>query len=274
MRTIAHISDVHFGRVDPPIAEALADDLHQLQPSLLVVSGDLTQRGRAGQYRAARDYLARLPQPQLVVPGNHDIPLFDIVRRFFFPLHRYRHFITRDLRPIVQDEEMLVLGINTARSFVPDLQAFWKGGKVSEEQLLDLELRVCSVPASIFKVIVTHHPFLPAPGEAHSDVVQKPARALAMFEQCGVDMLLAGHLHLNYTGEIREHHAQVKRSMISVHAGTATSTRHRGEPNSFNWITIDPPHVTIEVRTWDGHRFAPIGATRYCRQDDVWVRQD
>src|SRR6185503_12471780 len=99
MRTIAHISDVHFGRTDPAVVEGLIKDLSEREPSLLVVSGDFTQRARERQYAAAAAFLKRLPAPQLVVPGNHDIPLFDIVRRFFFPLARYRRHITADLRP-------------------------------------------------------------------------------------------------------------------------------------------------------------------------------
>ena len=90
MRTIAHISDIHFGRIDPPIVEAIVADISSMSPSLVVISGDLTQRARAGQFRDAAAFLARLPKPQLVVPGNHDIPLFDVFSRFFSPLGNYR----------------------------------------------------------------------------------------------------------------------------------------------------------------------------------------
>src|SRR5256885_16491624 len=108
MRTIAHISDLHFGRLDSPVAEALVADLQALSPSLVVVSGDFTQRARSSQYADAAAYLKRLPNPQLTVPGNHDIPLYDVSRRFLSPLARYRHYINRDLRPIFQDDELLV----------------------------------------------------------------------------------------------------------------------------------------------------------------------
>src|SRR5690349_20939257 len=104
MRTIAHISDLHFDLVDPNVVEALAAELNQRAPSLLVVSGDFTQRARTGQYQQAARYLHRLPKPQLVIPGNHDIPLFDVIRRFFFPLERYKKHITSELRPLYQDE--------------------------------------------------------------------------------------------------------------------------------------------------------------------------
>src|SRR5687768_4249717 len=115
MRTIAHISDIHFDKIDPQVVEAAVADVHAQQPSLLVMSGDFTQRARAGQYRQAAQFMSRLPTPQIVVPGNHDIPLFDLVSRFFWPLRKYHKYITRDMRPSYQDEELLVIGVNTAR---------------------------------------------------------------------------------------------------------------------------------------------------------------
>src|SRR5688572_9270720 len=117
MRTIAHISDLHFGRIDEAIVEGLVADIAARSPSLVVVSGDLTQRARAWQYRQGAELLERLPKPQLVVPGNHDIPLYDVVRRFLFPLQRYSSYITRDLAPVYRDHELFVMGLNTARSF-------------------------------------------------------------------------------------------------------------------------------------------------------------
>src|SRR5439155_5226468 len=154
-----------FDRIDPPVVEALAGELAGKNPSLVVMSGDFTQRARAGQYAAAARYMGRLPRPQLVVPGNHDIPLYDVITRFFFPLRNYHKYITREVRPVYRDEELLVIGINSARSFTFTLDGFWKDGRISEEQLLDVKLRACDVPPEVFKVVVTHHPFIPPPGQ-------------------------------------------------------------------------------------------------------------
>jgi 3',5'-cyclic AMP phosphodiesterase CpdA len=269
MRTIAHISDIHFGRVHPAIAELLLADLHVQKPDMVVVSGDLTQRARAWQYAAAAEFLKKLPQPYLVVPGNHDIPLYDVLRRFFSPLGRYTTYITRDLRPVYRDDYMAVLGINTARSFT------WTGGHITEEQLLDLEIKLRELPPHLFKIIVTHHPFIPAPGEPDRDIVAGADRALAVFEACQVDLVLSGHLHLTYTGDIRSRYTSVKRSIIACHAGTATSTRYRNdEPNGYNLITLNEDRVSIQVRAYANQGFHPKTLTHFRRVDGQWGREE
>jgi 3',5'-cyclic AMP phosphodiesterase CpdA len=273
MRTIAHISDIHFDRIDPDVVEGCVADVSALDPSLVVMSGDFTQRARVGQYKQSMDFMRRLPQPQLYVPGNHDIPLFNLPARFLWPLRNYRRHVTKDLRPVYQDEELLVVGVNTARSFTFTHDGFWKDGRISEEQLLDIKLRACDLPPSVFKIVVTHHPFIPPPGERIHGIVHNAKRALAQMEQCHIDMLLAGHLHMGYSGDVRTHHEAVKRSILSVQAGTATSTRRRNEPNAYNRITINPDHVTIQVRAWDGQQFVDAARTHFSRLEGVWQRE-
>jgi len=274
MRTVAHISDVHFGRIDLAVVEGLFADLSQRNPSLMVISGDLTQRARRWQYQEAAKFLQRIPQPQLVVPGNHDVPLYDVIRRFFAPLQFYSRHITTDLRPTYRDEEMIVAGINTARAFSPRLRGFWKDGQISAEQLDDLATRIGSSPPGLFKVVVTHHPFIPAPGEDPGDIVHGALPALQAMETCGIDLLLAGHLHVGYSGDVRTHHGAARRSILSVQAGTATSTRRRGMPNAYNWITIRPPdEVDIDVRSWDGSKFSTSATSRFVRSAGVWQQQ-
>src|SRR5437868_2776966 len=129
MRTIAHLSDLHLGRVDGALLDPLRRRLRELEPDLVVVSGGLTQRARLEQFRAARAYLDTLPGPQLVVPGNHDVPLYNVFQRFVRPLARYRRVVSRDLQPVFIDEEIAVIGVNPARSFV------FKGVRINESQV-------------------------------------------------------------------------------------------------------------------------------------------
>jgi 3',5'-cyclic AMP phosphodiesterase CpdA len=266
MRRIAHISDLHFGAEDPALTLGLRADLESLRPDLLIVSGDLTQRARRPQFEAAHHYLRGLPHPQLVVPGNHDIPLYDFARRFLVPLDRYCRYIHGELNPFFQDDELAVLGLNTARSLT------WKSGRISPEQLRYLEKRLSSVPGTKFRIVVTHHPFIPPPGEggAGIDLVGRAARALPALDRTGVDLLLAGHLHHGYTGDVRTFYPSAGRSIIVAQAGTATSHRVRHEPNAYNHIEIVRDRITITVRVWTGSAFEPARHIAYQRVESEW----
>ena len=115
MRKIVHLSDLHFGRTDASVVGPLIVAVRELQPTLVVVSGDLTQRARSHEFEEARLFLDQLPKPQVVVPGNHDVPLWDVLSRFMRPLEKYRRHISKDVEPVHEDEEMVVAGVNTAR---------------------------------------------------------------------------------------------------------------------------------------------------------------
>jgi 3',5'-cyclic AMP phosphodiesterase CpdA len=269
MKTIAHISDLHFGREDPVVAEGLRVDLHRLQPDIVVNTGDFTQRARRRQFQAAAAYMRRLPQPQISIPGNHDIPLFDVIRRFLSPLGRFRRYITPALFPRYVDDELVVLGINTARSLT------WKSGRISAEQIEELERVLSAFPASMFKVIVSHHPFIPPPGEAMAgvDLVGRAARALEVIERCGVDLLLAGHLHHGYTGDIRTFYPSTQRSIIVAQAGTAISHRMHREPNGYNFIRLERDCIEVTVRRWREGAFFEISRVVFRREDGQWLPQ-
>src|SRR6266849_6643362 len=151
-RTIAHLSDIHFGTVDPAILAPLIDAVRELAPHVVVVSGDLTQRARTEEFLAARAFLDRLPQPQVVVPGNHDVPLYNVYERFVERLERYKRYITPELEPCYVDDEIAVLGTNTARSLT------WKGGRINPRQIARIKERICIIDARVTKIVVTHHP--------------------------------------------------------------------------------------------------------------------
>ena len=266
MRRLAHISDLHFGREEPAVVEGLLADLARVKPDLVVVSGDLTQRARRAQFRAAAAFFARLPAPRLVVPGNHDIPLYDVLRRFLDPLGRYRRFIDPELDPVFADAEIAVMGLNTARP------TRWVDGRVSARQVDALTARLGPLPPEVFKVVVTHHPFVPAPRDPAPARIEGAGPALAAAESCGVELFLAGHLHEGYLADLRQHHATLRRSILVAQAGTAVSNRRRNEPNGYNVITIDPPDLHFEVRAWDGTSFQARFAESYRRGAMGWIK--
>jgi 3',5'-cyclic AMP phosphodiesterase CpdA len=264
MTTIAHISDLHFGAESPAVVEGLVADLASVGPALVAVSGDLTQRARRGEFAAARRFLDRIAAPKLVVPGNHDIPLFDVVTRFTRPLARFRRYIDADVDPFFATDAVAVLGVNTARSNT------WKNGRVSPEQIDAVRQRLCALAPSVVKVLVTHHPFLPPPGDPSPPLVGRAGEALRAAEECGVDVLLAGHLHLGYTGDIRTHHVDIRRSMLVAQAGTATSHRIRNEPNSYNLIRLHPQRLGFSLRLWDGTAFVETRSVEYVKNGADW----
>ena len=157
MKTLVHISDLHFGASEAVVVNSLIETINNIKPDVIAVSGDLTQRARSHEFQAARAFLDALPQPQIVVPGNHDIPLHNLFSRFVRPLDKYRNYITDDLSPLYIDEELAVLGLNTARSLTI------KGGRINEQQIAWLKEKLCGLGTMTVKVVVTHHPFdLPA----------------------------------------------------------------------------------------------------------------
>lgn len=244
MRTLVHLSDLHFGRVDEALLAPLIDVVAQVAPDVVVVSGDLTQRARATEFKQARDFLDRLAGPRIVVPGNHDVPLYNVLGRFSRPLKRFRAYIEAELRPTYIDDEIAVLGINTSRSLTI------KNGRINAVQIKYLCGTMRRLNADVVKVVVTHHPFDVGTGDAKKQVVGRAARAMAMFADCGADVLLAGHLHTSYSGGSQVHYPLADYATLVVSAGTATSTRSRGETNSFNVLKIQTPHIAVERFDW------------------------
>ena len=265
MTRLAHLSDLHFGAERHEIVEGLLADLVSMRPSLVAVSGDLTQRARRREFVAARRFLDRIPFPTLVVPGNHDIPLFDLISRFARPLARYRRYIQQEVDPFFSTAAVAVLGLNTARSNT------WKNGRVSRAQIESLRRRFGPLPADVLKVLVTHHPFLPPPEDPSPPLVGRAGEALRAAEDSGVDLVLAGHLHRGYTGDIRTHHLHIQRAILAVQAGTATSDRVRSDGNSYNLIQFAPARLSFSLRIWGGQCFHDARSVEYVKNGAEWL---
>ena len=268
MRTVIHLSDLHFGRIHPPILAPLVAFIREINPDVVAISGDLTQRARTAEFVAAKEFLEAIPFPQVVVPGNHDVPLHNPFARFVRKLDRYQRYITPDLQPVFADDEIIVAGVNTARALT------WKDGRINARQLKKLRDTLNAGPRDRTRIVVTHHPF-DLPAGASGRVVGRSRFAMKTLAECNVDLLLAGHFHIADTSQTAQRYQLPGYSAVIVSSGTSTSTRGRGQPNSLNVIRIDGPGLTIERRVWrpDLGLFDVGSLEQFHRTDGGWIRE-
>ncbi|HEX6260030.1 MAG TPA: metallophosphoesterase [Woeseiaceae bacterium] len=239
------------------------------KPDLVVVSGDFTQRARTAQFEQACAFLQRLRDgghEVLGVPGNHDVPLYDVLRRFLSPLTRYRKYIDETLCPFHQMPTAVVLGINTARSLT------FKNGKINDQQVEYIRDTFSRVDATIPRILVTHHPIFALPtGDGIGEPIKNQEQVLQMIDEIGVDILLAGHNHRASHQNSADFVTKSTGALV-IQAGTATSTRVRGEHQSFNRIIVNGENVEVTLIGWNGTEFRDGDPARFTRLDGRWVK--
>ena len=204
------------------------------------------------------------------MPGNHDVPLHNVFARFLQPLRKYRRYITDNLQPIYADKEMVVVGVNTARSFTV------KGGRINSDQVEGIRELFCSFEDQMVKAVVTHHPFDLPEGHNARDLVGRAQMAMNGLAACGADLFLAGHLHVSHTGHTAKRYKIHGHSALVVQAGTAASTRARGEANSFNVIRAAHPRIVVERLEWQPERasFSVSTTESFVHTENGWTREE
>lgn len=244
MSVLLQISDTHFGTEQAPVVDALRALSHAQQPDLLVLSGDITQRARRAQFDSARAFVDRLGVPMLAIPGNHDIPLFDLFARLWQPYAGHRAAFGDDLEPVHASADLLVVGVNTTRWYRHE------NGEVSARQIERVAERLTRATPGQLRIVVVHHPVaVPDAGDAHN-LLRNRTAALRRWAESGGDLLMGGHIHLPCVIPLPE----LARPMWAVQAGTAVSSRVRdGQPNSVNLLRwgCDAPPGRCVVERWD-----------------------
>jgi len=270
-RRIDHLSDLHFGRTDPAVVPALLRRLNDDPADLVVVSGDLTMRARRREYHEAAEFLAALRSPWLAVPGNHDITAYFPWERFADPYRRWRELLHAEVEPEWRDDAVAVIGLNTVSR--GGLRRDWAGGRMHRSRLLRLLQRVRATPPGLFRIVVAHHPFLAPPDAPDTPTLNRAERSLRAFARAGVRLVLAGHLHRGYAADAPlgaslpgEGDAggsaglavggSGRPGLTVLQAGSATSTRLRGEPNAYHRITVEHGRARWTVCRWDGAAWA------------------
>lgn len=260
MRRILHLSDLHYGRVNPDLEAPLLAQIAALAPDLVVISGDLTQRARPAEFRAARAFIDRITARVLCVPGNHDTPLYNLAMRFLRPFSRYRRYISPDLEPVFHDPEITVLGLNTVNPFA------WQRGRLGAGALSPICDKLGD-DAGQMRIVALHHP--PEQDPETAKRLMKGAReALVELSNCGADIVLSGHLHHGTAAPFR-----AAPDLLFVQAGTGLSTRLRGpQQNTFNQLDIENGSLKIVMWGAQTGEFSPAQTSYWHREDGAWRR--
>jgi 3',5'-cyclic AMP phosphodiesterase CpdA len=246
MTLLLQVSDPHFGTERPAVVAALEELVRAERPDVLLLSGDITQRATRAQFAAAGAFVERLQVPRvLAIPGNHDIPLFNLPARLFWPYARIRRAFGDELEPEFENEQLLVLALNTTRR--------WRhvDGELSEAQIERVAQRVAKSPAAQVRLVVVHQPVAVTRPEDVHNLLHGAEPALRRWAEVGVDAVLGGHIHLPFVLQLQTQMPALPRPIWAVQAGTAISHRLRAEAdNSVNLIRVGSAR-RLQVERWD-----------------------
>ena len=268
MTLLLQVSDPHFGTEQAPVVQALERLAHALRPDVLLLSGDITQRARRSQFSRARAFVERLRVPAVVaIPGNHDIPLFNLAARLFWPYANHRRAFGHDLEPEFEDDDVLVLAVNTTRWYRH------ADGEVSAAQIERVAQRLVRARAALWRIVVVHQPVAVTRATDRHNVLHGHEVAVRRWAAAGADLVVGGHIHLPFVLPLHERWTGLQGALWAVQAGTAVSNRVRAEVgNSVNVIRVAamPRHGVVE--RWDhsaaNERFERVAVHALSSADD------
>lgn len=250
---IVHFSDIHFGTEVPEIVDGLSRRLGELEPDLIVASGDFTMAARHRECEAARRFLRSLPWPVLATPGNHDMPVYNLLERFTRPFARYRAYIEPETVDRVACEDAALISVNSARPW--DLSFDWSHGRLSNRQIDVVDRFFADQPLARFKALVVHHPFYVPEDLPGFRVIRNGEAMLDVLARHRVDAVLTGHLHRQFLTSRSLAIGDETHRVMLLQVATVASDRHRNQPNAFAVIDIEDDGVLVAEEVWAGSRF-------------------
>lgn len=276
MTRLLHVSDLHFGpKFLQDVAEGVLACARRLQPHVVVISGDLTQRAKPREFDDAAAYLRRFETPLVVTPGNHDVPLYRVWERFFAPYRLYRAHLAPLLNTVTRLPEVVIVALNSTRRFT------FTNGRIRRWQLEFAREAFRMAPAEACRIVVTHHHFAPPPDFEGGNVMPHARRALRAFAACGVELILAGHMHRSYIGSSLDFvpRDRTERAIVVAQCGTTTSSRGRGRErfrNTLNVIDVERERFRIVHALWSAsdRAFLPASEHVFSRGEKWYLGTD
>lgn len=262
---VLHVSDLHIGRrdADEPHA-ALRQLVSQVQPDLLLATGDLAHRGRRVELERARTILESFGIPYLAVPGNHDIP-YTLPARFTRPFAEWE-LVFGPPEPVRESDGLVVVGLNSVRP--------WRqqGGAADDDALQRAAARLREAPDSVLRVVALHHHLAAPPWRAaRKRPLKRRGSVLAALAGAGAELVVGGHVHQASITEIREFQASVEGRagslVLTTAPGLGRPRPHRaGEAQGLNVYESDDRSLTVVTFSWDEGAFSEVGRRVFPRR--------
>lgn len=258
---ILHISDLHFGREKQEVLLALENKIKEIKPDIIIISGDLTQRAKKKEFMKVHRFLSNLNFPYFIIPGNHDLPVFNIFKRFINPWKRWKKFIQRDLESTFKNEKIAIYGLNSVRKM--GVWFDFERGVISFTQKIKIKSFFENITDEKLKIVVAHHPFWLPDEQMFRDIIKGRDKAIEYFNEVGVDIILGGHIHLSFV--------KLFKNIIISHAGTCISNRTiKNNNNSFSLITGNNKEVFIELCEFNNNSFECVESHKFRKKDNLW----
>lgn len=260
---LLQFSDVHFGVEHKRACAAALEYAHATPSDLILITGDITQKGLPDEFSAAAGWIRAMPTPRFVIVGNHDVPYYSLSARLFHP---WRAFETATGYPAHDGEfvsdTVMVRGVVTARGW--QARPNWSKGVIDLDQTRRAAEALRQAPVGALRILACHHPLIEMIGAPMTGDVKRGDAAAAIFAEAGVDLITTGHVHVPFALPID----LSDRCSYAIGCGTL-SHRERGAPPSFNQIQWSAKEIVVTVIAWDGSTFAPSESWRLPRRQDT-----
>jgi 3',5'-cyclic AMP phosphodiesterase CpdA len=261
---ILHVSDAHIGRGEDLAPLLAVRELGaELRPDLLVVTGDMTHRGRTDQMRRSAEILRELGLPLLAVPGNHDIP-YTFPERFTKTFEQWR-VAYGETEPHYVSESLVVVGVNSVRPWLH------QAGALHKRQLRLAAARLRDAPTGAYRAIALHHHLAAPPWPKKSKKpIRDRDRVLRALAEAGADLVLSGHVHQAGFAERREFESLEGESHATLVLATAPGIgrprpNRRGETRGANVYDVSAGSLTVTTSIWNGNEFVEVANRRFPR---------